>query len=362
MANLPRFQYQVLDAAVREIRLLHVQQAKHRTDDIECNIFRTPLVKAGEYIALSYPWGDPTICHLIVLNCCRIDVTVSLEDAIWHFRSATEDLILWADAVCINQDDDDERSSQVRLMRDIYAGTKYVMAWIGNPEADTVSAYKLVEELGIRILDDFNSGHLMQPTEDTEAWIKSQVSPLFETCPWMALADLYRRPWWSRAWIVQEIALAKEANVRSGDFSLPWKYFFGASMDIMLYGLIIHQCARKGYDADSIEYQLVCERFDRLNDGAIPCRTISHTAEERYRKDAPSSFYEILHRHQGSRSTDSLDKIYGFLGLASEQHGEIKSLLISYKTHIRDLFRTYFRTHLETYRNLEFLVDCCGPN
>lgn len=57
MANLPRFQYQVLDAAVREIRWLHVQQAKHRTDDLTRSIFPAPLVKAGEYSASSYTWG-----------------------------------------------------------------------------------------------------------------------------------------------------------------------------------------------------------------------------------------------------------------------------------------------------------------
>lgn len=70
---------------------------------------------------------NPTICHPIELNGCQVDVTVSLEDALPHFRCATEDLCLWADAVCLNQDDGDERSSQVGLIRDIYARAKYVM-------------------------------------------------------------------------------------------------------------------------------------------------------------------------------------------------------------------------------------------
>ena len=202
----------------------------------------------------------------------------------------------------------------------------------------------------------------MESTEGTKGWVKSQVSARFENCSWMAMADLYRRPCWTRAWIVQEIALAKEAIVRSGDLSLPWKYFFGASVGIMLYGIIIHQHGRECYNIDSTEYQLVCENFDRLNDGAIQFRTISHAAEERYGKDSPLSFCRILHRYQSSISTDPLDKIYRFIGLASAQHREIKNLPMNYKMHVRDLFQAYLRLYLETYHDLEFLVDCCGPN
>ena len=43
-------------------------------------------------------------------------------------------LQIWADAVCINQNDVDERSSQVSIMSDIYQEAKKCQIWLGTVE------------------------------------------------------------------------------------------------------------------------------------------------------------------------------------------------------------------------------------
>lgn len=57
-------------------------------------------------------------------------------------------LQIWADAVCINQQDLDERSSQVGVMGDIYKAAKDCQIWLGTvneikywPDERVVSAF-----------------------------------------------------------------------------------------------------------------------------------------------------------------------------------------------------------------------------
>ena len=59
----------------------------------------------------------------------------SLYYALHHLRQPDQSRYLWIDAICINQEDLDERSQQVGLMRQIYSQASHVVVWLG-PEAD----------------------------------------------------------------------------------------------------------------------------------------------------------------------------------------------------------------------------------
>lgn len=55
---------------------------------------------------------------------------------------------MWADAVCINQTDLDERSSQVTIMCDIYKDARNCQIWLGTvEEIKTFLDENLVSEL-----------------------------------------------------------------------------------------------------------------------------------------------------------------------------------------------------------------------
>ncbi|KAH7343101.1 heterokaryon incompatibility, partial [Pyrenochaeta sp. MPI-SDFR-AT-0127] len=83
------------------------------------------------YEALSYTWGDPKERLPILVNETEVPVTRNLHAALEHFRSETIDVVLWVDALCINQTDDVEKSKQVDLMTKIYAYATSTRVWLG---------------------------------------------------------------------------------------------------------------------------------------------------------------------------------------------------------------------------------------
>lgn len=112
--------YSTLSAEINEIRRLTIFSGSFE-DQIQCALNPVSLEVNPSYAALSYCWGDPEARTKITVNGQKISVTKSLERALRYLRKDDEDAIIWADAICINQQDTDEKSVQVRMMGEIYA-------------------------------------------------------------------------------------------------------------------------------------------------------------------------------------------------------------------------------------------------
>jgi heterokaryon incompatibility protein (HET) len=67
-------------------------------------------------------------------------VTENLYDTLFHLRLPSQPQTLWIDAVCINQEDDLEKSYLVRQLRDIYYGASGVLIWLGRWDEDITHA------------------------------------------------------------------------------------------------------------------------------------------------------------------------------------------------------------------------------
>jgi hypothetical protein len=65
---------------------------------------------------VSYVWGDSEDLRRIIVDGHWFYVTLSLFQALQHFRSETEERTLWADAICIQQTNPPEKGRQVQLM------------------------------------------------------------------------------------------------------------------------------------------------------------------------------------------------------------------------------------------------------
>src|SRR5436190_23416896 len=88
--------------------------------DIRCELRYVMLSSNPSYEALSYCWHPKNPKRRII--CCEteVDIGENLYLALRHLRHETERRTLWADAICINQEDDEEKSCQVRMMSSIY--------------------------------------------------------------------------------------------------------------------------------------------------------------------------------------------------------------------------------------------------
>jgi hypothetical protein len=73
-------------------------------------------------------------------------VTPNLHVALKHFRHAARRRVLWVDAMCINQNDPDEKSEQVPMMGEIYRRATKVYAWLGEADRQIDCVFDVLQE------------------------------------------------------------------------------------------------------------------------------------------------------------------------------------------------------------------------
>jgi hypothetical protein len=115
--------YSPLNPKKREFRLLTLCSGSFDSE-IRCNLIPVSMDSKPSYAALSYCRGPRDERGTISINGQRISVTKSLELALKYLRKGNTHSVIWADALCINQEDLDEKSLQVSMMRDVYANGK----------------------------------------------------------------------------------------------------------------------------------------------------------------------------------------------------------------------------------------------
>ncbi|KAF4968509.1 hypothetical protein FSARC_4076 [Fusarium sarcochroum] len=160
----------------------------------------------------------------------------NLADALRHLRQESGSRIIWADALCINQNDPEERASQVLRMGDIYTLAHRVIVWLGPEAANSNMAIHAIERLSAQI--DFSSfdtdaiSNTLAVEYDCDAWVKDQnmALPLTQD-EWRAIAELLSRNWFKRLWVRQEITLANSnAIVMAGRRIVEWNRLVGATI------------------------------------------------------------------------------------------------------------------------------------
>jgi hypothetical protein len=88
----------------------------------------------GDYVALSYTWGDASVTREIFVDDIPVSVTVNLYAALLQLRDHSrvrQGFRIWVDALCINQADLVERAVQVARMKEIYERAWHVVVWLG---------------------------------------------------------------------------------------------------------------------------------------------------------------------------------------------------------------------------------------
>lgn len=133
--------YRPLDFDIFEIRLLRLHAGLG--EDVMVSLKYASLINSPEYIALSYCWGDASEKKKInIKDWGDVEVTTNLEEALRSVRNGSpKSIMLWVDALCINQQDTQERSQQVRQMRQIYSRAKEVISWVPCRSAEGVEYF-----------------------------------------------------------------------------------------------------------------------------------------------------------------------------------------------------------------------------
>lgn len=169
---------------------------------IECDLQVASLEDKPGYESLSYTWGDSTKDGAVRIADCLLSTTENLWSALRHLRYPDKPRLIWADALCINQNDDEEKTKQVQIMGRIYTECAQCLIWLG--EIPNVihgnSSFSLcdVEALFslLSLLAKSDPGELL-PASLSHPGQRSRV-----VC--VLTSMMFRgNKWWRRIWTVQ---------------------------------------------------------------------------------------------------------------------------------------------------------------
>lgn len=185
---------------------------------------------SAQYEAISYAWGSAEPSHHITMNGGGVlGITLSLYQALQRFRYDHRQRILWADAVCINQNDKLEKSSQVAQMGQIYTLAQQTLIWLGESAGLDWLAFGVfaviddhyheecerqmsVEDFGCALFDLRQSCLCCPAVPIDNASVAMQLAS-------KAIETLFNRPWFFRLWVVQEYTLSKSNILHCGPHS-----------------------------------------------------------------------------------------------------------------------------------------------
>lgn len=324
-SNPPMAYYQSLPSQ-DSIRLLHLLPGT-RDSPVETTLSVHSLTDSPPYEALSYTWGTsggfPMTC-----DSCSTLIQESLFQAFNALRQRDEERILWVDAVCINQHDDRERSSQVQLMRRIYQNSTRLVVWLG--EHDQGSKQGIDFLLSIRSLarkhgNETKAISQALAPDDLPKW----GLPLADSSQWTALNAIFWRPWFTRIWIIQELAVSKDPIVVCGDSFFPWTEMAYAAQFALEHSLTA---------ITSID----------------PRRPISL---ENFRQDylthkGESLMLSLLLKARDAFATDDRDKIFALMGLCGQ---DLSGFAPDYSLSIEEVFTRFSKYYIEKTGNLDIL-------
>ena len=171
-----------------------------------------------DFYAVSYVWGDPAAVCDIEINGTAAKIGASLYAALHSIQKNTKFRVLWADALCINQSDKDEKSWQVQQMAAIYSRARATISWLGPPSEGSELALETLAELDKTTSRLFWSIQLAKEGGPPPSKVKNSVLRIAgDSSSWNAIANMCARPYWSRIWIFQEMACAQERYFLCGD-------------------------------------------------------------------------------------------------------------------------------------------------
>lgn len=357
------FQYEdQLDNTSIRLLLVHPDQGQQ----LECSLVVEDFNSCPDYDALSYTWGDPQIplfqdifpdeakreipilCHGEVFR-----VTANLHHALERVRglsrrdtAASEQQpsdYLWIDAICINQRNEEKKSAQMAMMHSIYKRARRAIAWLGKEDIYTERAIGLIEQLSQIAPGNYSHHQLSSP------WDSSETQ---QAC--LPLAAFFDRPYWRRAWVLQELFLAAHPVVYCGRFEISWQ-------SILQCSVYIEETGQRRLSKQLVEKHLRGPhnlQYDSASTGLlIPllCRMPATTANE--------AFY-IMKFGRSFDATDPKDYVYATLGILLDRLGSMSAQLSStqllepdYSKSVADVYMDYTQVILSSFNDLLVLSE-----
>jgi hypothetical protein len=338
--------YYPLNTKTREIRLLSLEPGRF-ADGICISLEHHGLSTTAQrdYEALSYVWGTgQTKCSVrLRLQNGQIQQMLIGENlfiALKYLRHEKNTRIIWADAICINQNDLRERSQQVAMMGDVYRCATRVVAWLG-PEADkSTHALNFIRQLSSQVAVNWITFDIEIAAERKQHKTADGSSIMYLHAGYCeAIYHLVMRPWFERLWIIQEISIGKEnAILQCGTDSIPWKGFLDAI-------LCLHtRTDRSGFGDKTEAFLSRCDLIYKL--------AVIQTH---------GSIEHIRHQLAQAQCSDQRDRIYGTLNIVRDNVQEL-GITPDYTKTLAEVYKDTAYRWIDYYGQIGILSSCQMTN
>lgn len=181
----------------------------------------------GTYTAISYAWGQRRRRVSITCDGKVLKITQNLHDALLYLRLGEQDHLIWCDAICINQRDKVEKASQLPMMGTIYEKAAKVAIWLGRDEGLAATAFEMIQEITKAVfaqksINDVAEIRELESLGTLVYGIEPGLFSHYNSNDWNALIRLFRRPWFQRVWVIQEVATNRQVDVVCGKKQIEW--------------------------------------------------------------------------------------------------------------------------------------------
>jgi hypothetical protein len=266
---------------------------------------------------------------LITIDSKDFIVTSNLYIVLSHLRYETKPRMLWIDAICIDQTNMVEKGSQIALMRQIYENAERGVIWLGE--------LGVLEELGVNLIRQLRALSKTQRSPNIEydgsKWAAEGLPSSLEA-PWRGLQSILNSPWFSRKWIIQEVATPKAVTVLIGSQTVDWD-----DLAISMRFLMESQFS-------NTKMLIHCQRCVLLGSLRRDCQ-----------KGMKFSLLSLLRAFSGNGATDERDHIFALLTVAGD---EVLRDVFSYDQSFEELSVAVTRIMAVEYKRLDPLKFVFG--
>ena len=364
--QVPKLKYNPLVNTAHDFRLLIIKAQED--SPIYGELTNYSHHSCPRYYALSYEWGNSLSKQPIIVRSCEIKftvtVTLNLHLALEHLVREREDLVIWIDAICINQSDDEEKARQVLYMRDIYSQAEETLVWLGPSITvnmlDDDSVADMINAVGP---DASESGlfelvaNLVRHSETNKELYKktrTEIEDLFAERfkKWEQFAKLlgkgYARvgqlSYWNRIWIIQEITTSKKFSLQWGRHKIQSEHLKGFLLAVQMFFTYICTLSVKSlekYEIPDDELRACLMEIEQphstMHSSIFGIRNSYHASGQ----SPQDSLLNLLSRtsipYSGtnirSNCKEPHDRVFGLLGIAKDR--ETLAIPVTYKKPFR---------------------------
>ncbi|MBE3048174.1 HET domain-containing protein, partial [Candidatus Bathyarchaeota archaeon] len=322
-------------------RILHLAPGTADKEPLKGHIEIVNAKNAPAYEALSYTWGEEEALDDLWIGGVLLPIKPNLAAALRSLRFPTQARKLWIDAVCIDQASDDERTRQVRYVRNVYKHAARVIVWLGERTTGVDVAFKAAERIA-RARDLTRPAAADGVSDPAPAKLTPSTLGDLPADAMSHLSELFSRPYFTRSWSVQEVYASSSAVARCDDLEMP--------LSDLLSSIIVVFSWRDHFEVKT-SLGLWCRvALQREADPAVTPSKVEGSL---------GSFLSLLGLTRNMSASDPRDKIFSLLGICNEGlEPVLTTTLVNAPANGSRLIQSIRRGHVNFYDWCNYM----GPN